>query len=199
MNANCRVGTAHQNCRMGIAHQSRSPSRVMPVLRPLRVFCRPSGARLLDRSRSRGLRPWLPTLAPSEPESATPARYATPTQHATSAQHTTPQPGSPKGTTVGSQGRKPLDSDTLEQQSPGGAKEDHKRRIGTAHQSDRPGHLWWAIPTLLLTTLLTTAAVAQRGDDAPAAVRFEYIDVYVDSATRRWRRTSLNSRIPPRA
>ena len=37
------------------------------------------------------------------------------------------------------------------------------------------------MPTLLLTALLTTAAFAQRGDDAPAAVRFEYIDVYIDS------------------
>ncbi len=41
--------------------------------------------------------------------------------------------------------------------------------------------MWCAIRTLLLTALLTTAALAQRNDDAPAAVRFEYIDVYVDS------------------
>ncbi len=37
-------------------------------LLPLRAFCRPSGAWLLGRLRSRGLRPWLPTLAPPEPE-----------------------------------------------------------------------------------------------------------------------------------
>ncbi len=82
---------------------------------------------------------------------------------------------------VGSQGRKPLDSDTLDLQSPGGAKEDRKRRMGTAHQSVRAAHLWWALPTLLLTALLATTAFAQRDDDAPAAVRFEYIDVYIDS------------------
>ena len=98
----------------------------------------------------------------------------------------------PKGTTVGSQGRKPLDGDTLEQQSPGGATEDHKRRIdpthqdcrvGIAHQSVIPANLRWALPALLLTALLTTAAFAQRDDDATAAVRFEYIDVYIDSGT----------------
>ena len=55
------------------------------------------------------------------------------------------------------------------------------RRVGTAHHSVRPAHLWWALPTLLLTALLATAAFAQRGDDAPPGVRFEYIDVYVDS------------------
>ncbi len=54
-------------------------------------------------------------------------------------------------------------------------------RLSTAHQSVRTAHLWWAMPTLLLTALLTTAAFGQRGDDAPPAVRFEYIDVYVDS------------------
>ncbi len=91
--------------------------------------------------------------------------------------------GSPKGTKVGSQGRKPLDSDTREQQSPGGATENGKRRVGTAHHSVRPAHLWWAMPTLLLTALLATAAFAQRDDDAAPAVRFEYIDVYVDSGT----------------
>ncbi len=41
--------------------------------------------------------------------------------------------------------------------------------------------VWCTIPTLLLTALLATAAFAQRGDDAPQAVRFEFIDVYVDS------------------
>ncbi len=130
--------------------------------------------------KSEGLRPWLRTLAPSEPESATPVQSATCATFR------------PKGTTVGSQGRKPLDSDTLEQQSPGGAKEDGKRRmgaayqdcrVGIAHQSVRPAHLWWAMPTLLLTALLTTAAFAQRDDDAHAAVRFEYIDVYIDSGS----------------
>ncbi len=55
-------------------------------------------------------------------------------------------------------------------------------RVGTAHHSVRPAHLWWAMPALLLTALLTTAAFAQRDDDtAPATVRFEYIDIYVDS------------------
>ena len=57
-------------------------------------------------------------------------------------------------------------------------------RVGTAHHpAHRPvklTRLWWALPTLLLTAL-ATAAFAQRDDDAPPAVRFEYIDVYVDS------------------
>ncbi len=54
-------------------------------------------------------------------------------------------------------------------------------RVGTAHQSVRPAHLWWALRTLLLTAMLATAAFAQRDDDVPPAVRFEYIDVYIDS------------------
>ncbi len=54
-------------------------------------------------------------------------------------------------------------------------------RVGTAHQSVRPAHLSWVMPTLLLTALLATAAFAQRDDDASPAVRFEFIDVYVDS------------------
>ncbi len=37
------------------------------------------------------------------------------------------------------------------------------------------------MPTLLLTALLATAAFAQRDDDAAPGVRFEYIDVYIDS------------------
>ncbi len=45
----------------------------------------------------------------------------------------------------------------------------------------RFAHLWWAVPTLLLTMLLATAAFAHRGEAAPPAVRFEFIDVYVDS------------------
>ncbi len=53
-------------------------------------------------------------------------------------------------------------------------------RLSTAHQSVRTAHLWWAMPTLLLTALLATAAFAQRGDDAPA-VRFEFIDIYINS------------------
>ncbi len=53
--------------------------------------------------------------------------------------------------------------------------------MGIAHQSVRPANLRWALPALLLTALLTTAAFAQRGDDAPPGVRFEYIDVYIDS------------------
>ncbi len=53
-------------------------------------------------------------------------------------------------------------------------------RMATAHQSVQPARLWWTLPTLLLTMLLATAAFAQRGDDSPAAVRFEYVDVYVD-------------------
>ena len=54
-------------------------------------------------------------------------------------------------------------------------------RLSTAHQSVRPVHLWWAMPTLLLTALLANAAFGQREDDVPPAVRFEYIDVYIDS------------------
>ena len=38
---------------------------------PLRVLYRPFGAWLLGRSCSRGFRPWLPTLAPPEPEELT--------------------------------------------------------------------------------------------------------------------------------
>ncbi len=45
----------------------------------------------------------------------------------------------------------------------------------------RFAQVWWALPALLLTALLATAAFAQRDDDAPPAVRFEYIDIYVDS------------------
>ena len=55
------------------------------------------------------------------------------------------------------------------------------RRVGTAHHSVRPAHLWWALPTLLLTALLATAAFAQHDDNTAPAVRFEYIDVYIDS------------------
>ena len=43
------------------------------------------------------------------------------------------------------------------------------------------GRYSWAVPTLLLTALLATAAFAQRDDNAAPAVRFEYIDVYIDS------------------
>ena len=53
--------------------------------------------------------------------------------------------------------------------------------MGIAHQSVRPANMRWTLPAVLLTALLATAAFAQRGDDASAAVRFEYIDVYVDS------------------
>ncbi len=45
----------------------------------------------------------------------------------------------------------------------------------------RFAQVWWAMPALLLTALLATAAFAQRGDDTPPAVRFEFIDIYVDS------------------
>ena len=55
-----------------------------------------------------------------------------------------------------------------------------RRGVGSAHRSARTVHPWWTLPTLLLTMLLATAAFAQRGDDSPAAVRFEYVDVYVD-------------------
>ena len=55
------------------------------------------------------------------------------------------------------------------------------RKLKLAAREPPPVRVWWALPTLLLTALLATAAFAQRGDDAPAAVRFEYIEVYVDS------------------
>ena len=55
------------------------------------------------------------------------------------------------------------------------------RKLKLAARGVFPTQLWWAMPTLLVTALLTSAAYAQRDDDAPAAVRFEYIDVYIDS------------------
>ncbi len=142
----------------------------------LRVLCRPSGARLLGRWRSRGLRPWLSTLAPPEPEHATPRTNATPVAPATPADSScvgqecigrspcsagggSCQPRSPAGrgadrykaipqiqeyrfspggTRVGSQGRKPLDDDILEQQSPGGGTDCGKHRMGAADPYTRP-------------------------------------------------------------
>ncbi|MCZ6655433.1 MAG: hypothetical protein O7D91_20690 [Planctomycetota bacterium] len=61
------------------------------------------------------------------------------------------------------------------------APHERPRKLKLAARETPPIRLWWAMPTLLLTALLATAAFAQRGDDAPAAVRFEFIDVYVDS------------------
>ena len=61
------------------------------------------------------------------------------------------------------------------------AHHERPRKLKLAAREPPPVRVWWALPTLLLTALLATAAFAQRGDDAPAAVRFEYIEVYVDS------------------
>ncbi len=73
-------------------------------------------------------------------------------------------------------------------------------RVGTAHHYVRPARPcavrknsngrtnpnWWhvlgGLAVACFTALLcSTMAYAQRDDDAPAAVRFEYIDVYIDS------------------
>ncbi len=61
----------------------------------------------------------------------------------------------------------------------------HKRprKLKLAARGIPPIRLWWAMPALLLTALLASAAFAQRDDGAPAAVRFEYIDVYIASGT----------------
>ena len=61
------------------------------------------------------------------------------------------------------------------------ARHERPRKLELAARETAQVRLWWAMPTLLLTALLATAAFAQHGDDVPPAVRFEYIDVYVDS------------------
>ncbi len=61
------------------------------------------------------------------------------------------------------------------------APHERPRKLKLAAREISPIRVWWAMPTLLLTALLASAAFAQRDDDAPAAVRFEYIDIYVDS------------------
>ncbi len=61
------------------------------------------------------------------------------------------------------------------------AHDERPRKLKLAAREPPPIRVWWAMPTLLLTALLTNAAFAQRGDDAAPGVRFEYIDVYVDS------------------
>ncbi len=61
------------------------------------------------------------------------------------------------------------------------APHERPRKLKLAARQTPPIRVWWAMPTLLLTVLLTTAAFAQRGDDALPGVRFEFIDVYVDS------------------
>ena len=61
------------------------------------------------------------------------------------------------------------------------APHERPRKLKLAARETSSLRLWWAMPALLLTALLASAAFAQRDDDAPAAVRFEFIDVYVDS------------------
>ena len=61
------------------------------------------------------------------------------------------------------------------------APHERPRKLKLAARETPSLRLWRAMPTLLLTALLASAAFAQRDDDAPAAVRFEFIDVYVDS------------------
>lgn len=73
-------------------------------------------------------------------------------------------------------------------------------RVGTAHHYVRPARPcavrknsngrtnpnWWHVlgglgVSCSMVLLFSTMAYAQRDDDAPTAVRFEYIDVYIDS------------------
>ncbi len=61
------------------------------------------------------------------------------------------------------------------------APHERPRKLKLAARKTPPVRVWWAMPALMLTALLATAAFAQRDDDAPPAVRFEYIDIYVDS------------------
>ena len=61
------------------------------------------------------------------------------------------------------------------------APHERPRKLKLAARKTPLIRVWWALPSLLLTALLATAAFAQGADDTPPAVRFEYIDIYVDS------------------
>ena len=177
--------------------------------RPLHSFCRPSGAWLRGYSLSRGLRPWLLTFAPPEREqtsaSFTPHRKARAERQESPGGTKDSSPGRKPRVRVASHIQSPGGATEVRVRRVGRVANPRPSR-GAARlapvQENHPGqtnpnswHVVGGVAVFCIAAAFASVAFAQRGndgaekglsaqqrgDDAPPTVRFEFIDVYIDS------------------